>query len=75
MQAKTLSTAVFTRVALPLRHERDNVGTIVDATGRGIVVVDMHREMPDDQVRAIADMIVLAVNEHLGFSAGKRGAA
>lgn len=56
-------------VVLPLQHQRGNIGTIVDATGRGFVVVDMHREMPDDQVTDIAELIVLAVNAQGGFSA------
>ncbi|OWV94240.1 hypothetical protein ATY81_12370 [Rhizobium sp. R72] len=64
-------------VTLPLRHESENVGTIVDATGRGFVVVDMHRELPDAQVTEIAELIVLAVNAQGGFPASveMRGAA
>lgn len=60
------ATTVFelAKVTLPLAHEIDNIGTIVDATGRGIIVVDMHREMPDDQVTDIAELIVEAVNAY-----------
>lgn len=54
-------------VHLPLRHDFKECGTIVDAEGEMIMVVDMHHERPDDQVMAIAELIVLAVNSHAGF--------
>lgn len=88
MQAETLTRIIsplteinfafeLAEVTLPLQHERDNIGTIVDATGRGLIVVDLHREMPDAQVADIAELIVLAVNAYGGFSpsADPRGAA
>jgi hypothetical protein len=56
-------------VQMPLHHDRNDCGTIVDAEGKMIVVVDMHRERPDQQVMAIAELIVLAVNSHAGFQA------
>lgn len=65
----TASTAFeLANVTLPLKHEIDNIGTIVDATGRGIIVVDMHWEMPDDQVTDIAELIVDAVNAYTSRS-------
>ncbi|EJL57941.1 hypothetical protein PMI09_00646 [Rhizobium sp. CF122] len=61
----TASTALkLANVTLPLKHEIDNLGTISDVTGRGIIVIDMHREMPDDQVTDIAELIVDAVNAY-----------
>ena len=56
-------------VHLPVRHDSTHCGTIVDATGEMILVVDMNRERPDHQVMAIAELIVVAVNAHGGFQA------
>ncbi len=53
-------------IELPIRHDSANVGTIVDATGRGFAVVDMNRELPDGQTTDIAELIVLAVNTRAG---------
>lgn len=63
---RSTASAAFelANVALPLKHEIDNIGTIADATGKGILVIDMHREMPDDQVTDIAELIVDAVNAY-----------
>jgi len=70
LRQSTANTAFeLAKVALPLKHEIDNIGTIVDATGRGIIVIDMHREMPDDQVTDIADLIVDAVNAYTNHPA------
>lgn len=55
------------RVALPVRHDRGNCGTILDADGNGIIVVDLNRERPDDQVMAIAELVVVAINAHAGL--------
>ena len=55
------------RVSLPLRHDRSNCGTIRDADGNGIVVVDLNRERPDDQVMAIAELFVVAINAYAGL--------
>lgn len=57
-------------VQLPLRHDHKECGTLVDAEGKMILVVDMHRERPDQQVMAIAELIVLAINSHAGFQTG-----
>ena len=56
------------RVSLPLRHDRRNCGTILDAEGNGIIVVDVNRERPDDQVMAIAELIVIAINARAGLA-------
>jgi hypothetical protein len=76
MLAKELQPASITRYALalklagielPIRHDSANVGTIVDATGRGFVVVDMNRELPDAQVADIAELLTLAINSRAGL--------
>lgn len=47
---------------LPLRPSDTEIGSIVDADGVEICVVDVHRDRPDDEVRAIVNLIVEAVN-------------
>ncbi|WP_287061669.1 hypothetical protein [Mesorhizobium sp.] len=38
------------------------MGSVVDADGDEVFVVDVHRDKPDDEVTAIATQIVEAVN-------------
>ncbi len=57
-------------VVLPLQPGED--GTILDATGRDILVVDVNRERPDDQVANIVLWLVLAANTCGGFVAVAR---
>ncbi|WP_292200937.1 hypothetical protein [Mesorhizobium sp.] len=45
-----------------MRASATEIGSIVDADGVEICVVDVHREKPDDEVRAIVALIVDAVN-------------
>ncbi|WP_192252021.1 hypothetical protein [Mesorhizobium silamurunense] len=47
---------------LPLRASATEVGSIVDADDVEVCVVDAHRDRPDDEVSAIVDLIVNAVN-------------
>lgn len=58
-------------VRLPLALSREDVGVVADADGRGIITIDVNRELPDDQVHRIAAWIMLAVNTcGLAVSAG-----
>lgn len=54
-------------IHLPVSHDRTNCGTILDAEGNGFMVVDLHRERPDDQVMAIAELVVIAINSRAGM--------
>ncbi|CDX26918.1 conserved hypothetical protein [Mesorhizobium plurifarium] len=47
---------------LPLRVSATEIGSIVDADGIEVCVVDVHRDRSDEEVSAIASMIVDAVN-------------
>jgi hypothetical protein len=76
MLAEELRTPAITRyahalalagIALPVRHDRSNVGTLLDAAGHGFAVVDMNRERSDEQVTDIAELIVLALNARAGY--------
>lgn len=57
-------------VRLPLRHDATCCGTIVDADGNMVFVVDMHSERPDAEVADIAELLTLAINTHAGQPAG-----
>tara|TARA_R110000765_G_scaffold291897_1_gene387536 strand:+ start:231 stop:485 length:255 start_codon:yes stop_codon:yes gene_type:complete len=54
-------------VRLPLRPMEDHCGTVVDADGVPVFVVDHNRERPDMDVERIALWIILAVNTCGGF--------
>jgi hypothetical protein len=56
-------------VVMPIDHHPTEAGEIVDATGRCILQVDPLGALPDDQVDAIADLIILAVNTCGSFRA------
>ena len=56
-------------VVMPIDHHSAEAGEIVDATGRCILQVDPLGVLPDEQVVAIADMIILAVNTCGSFRA------
>lgn len=56
-------------VELPLRVCDAHLGSVVDANGGEIFVVDVNNEWPDEQTRAVARMLVLAVNTAGGFKA------
>lgn len=58
-------------VALPLRHLDDHCGTVVDANGQPVFVVDTNRERHDFEVAKIAMWIVLAVNVCGGSTLGR----
>lgn len=47
---------------LPLRASATEIGSIVDADGIEICVVDVHRDRSDDEVTTIVNLIVDAVN-------------
>ncbi|MBX5112723.1 hypothetical protein [Rhizobium lentis] len=54
-------------IRLPLSHDPTHPGTIIDADGNMVCVVDMHSERPDVEATAIAELLLLAVNVHAGF--------
>jgi hypothetical protein len=56
-------------VIMPLAEHPDELGEIVDATGDKVLQVDPDGTMPDEQVAAIAALIVLAVNTCGSFKA------
>ncbi len=49
-------------IKLPLRLSESEVGSVVDADGHEVFVVDVHRDLPDEEVVAIAKEIIAAVN-------------
>lgn len=49
-------------IETPIEHDRSNVGTLLDAKGNGFAVVDMNRELSDEAVNDIAELIAAAVN-------------
>jgi hypothetical protein len=55
-------------IRLPIRHDTTHCGTLVDADGKMVCVVDMHGERPDAEVTDIAELLMLAINVHGGFS-------
>jgi hypothetical protein len=59
-------------VRLPLRLSDEDLGVILDADGRDVITVDTNGERPDDQVIAIADLIVRAINDGTGFEAAPK---
>lgn len=58
-------------VRLPLRHLDEECGTVVDADGAPVFVVDHNRERPDIEAQRIALWIILAVNICGGFKPGE----
>jgi len=56
-------------VTLPLRLSEEDVGVVLDATGRDFCTVDVNGDRPDEQVSAIASWIVCAVNTCGGYRA------
>lgn len=53
-------------IRMPLRHDTTHCGTIVDADGKMVCVVDMNRERDDADVTDIAQLLLLAINVHAG---------
>lgn len=56
-------------VKLPLSKSDEDVGTLLDADGIPVLVVDVNRERPDTDVAWIVAMVALAVNVCAGFKA------
>ena len=54
-------------IVLPLRPSETEVGSVVDAQGREVFVVDVNGERPDDQVALIAALLIVAINTCGGF--------
>lgn len=54
-------------VRMPLRHDTSCCGTIIDADGRMVFVIDTNRERRDAEVTDIATLLVLALNIHAGY--------
>lgn len=54
-------------IRMPLRHDTTHCGTIVDADGNMVCVVDIHGERSDGEVSDIVELLLLAVNVHAGF--------
>ncbi|MBB4520519.1 UNVERIFIED_ORG: hypothetical protein M2435_001299 [Rhizobium sophorae] len=69
VQASTLFTAALSGldIRMPLRHDATHCGTIVDADGNMVFVVDVNRERSDAEVTDIAELMLLAINVHAGF--------
>jgi hypothetical protein len=59
-------------VIMPIDLHPYEIGEIVDATGRKVLQVDPDGMLPDEQVDAIATMIILAVNTCGSFKADTR---
>jgi len=59
-------------VKLPLLPTEDDVGTLTDADGNPVLVVDVNRERSDEDVAWIVGMIQVAVNTCGGFKAQRR---
>jgi len=53
-------------IALPLRLSETELGSVVDANGNEVFVVDVHRELDDEEVLSIALHIVAAANAWRG---------
>nr|WP_298095862.1 hypothetical protein [uncultured Shinella sp.] len=56
-------------VKLPLSKSDEDVGTLLDADGVPVLVVDVNRERTDADVAWIVAMVALAVNVCAGFRA------
>lgn len=56
-------------VKLPLLETDEDVGTLVDADGKPVLVVDVDRDRSDEDVAWIVGMIQVAVNTCGGFKA------
>lgn len=56
-------------VKLPLDITAEDIGTLVDADGRAVLVVDVNNERSDEDVAWIVGMIQVAVNTCGGFRA------
>ena len=56
-------------VVMPIDHHPDEVGKVVDATGRKVFQVDPDGTLPDEEADGIAAMIILAVNTCGSFRA------
>lgn len=69
VDASTLFSAALghLKIRLPLRHDATHCGTLVDADGNMVCVIDIHGERPDAEVRDIAELLMLAINVHAGF--------
>ncbi|KEC73184.1 hypothetical protein RLPCCGM1_c1300 [Rhizobium leguminosarum bv. phaseoli CCGM1] len=71
--AATFVSTLFTSalsaldIRMPLRHDTACCGTIIDAEGRMVFVIDTNREHPDREVTDIATLLVLALNVHAGY--------
>ncbi|MBB2698917.1 UNVERIFIED_ORG: hypothetical protein GGI66_003594 [Rhizobium esperanzae] len=65
----TLFTSAMAGLAvrMPLRHDTAYCGTIIDADGKMVFVIDTNRERPDSEVTDIATLLVLALNVHAGY--------
>jgi len=64
---KFVADLAAVNVTLPLRCDEENIGTIYDANGIPVCVVDVNRERPDIEAGRIALWIILAVNACGGF--------
>lgn len=56
-------------VKLPLDTTDEDVGTLVDADGQAVLVVDVNNQRSDEDVAWIVGMIQVAVNICGGFKA------
>lgn len=57
-------------VKLPLSLAENDVGCVIDAEGKDVLVIDVNNERDDDQVKAIASLVVNLVNCNAGFLPG-----
>jgi len=62
-------------VKLPLSLAENDVGCVIDADGKDVLVIDVNNERDDDQVKAIARLVVNLVNCNAGFVPGATYAA
>ncbi|CDZ43065.1 Hypothetical protein NGAL_HAMBI1146_58380 [Neorhizobium galegae bv. officinalis] len=57
-------------VRLPLSASIEDIGSVLDADGNDVFVVDHNNERADADVKSIAELIVNVVNASAGFVAG-----
>jgi hypothetical protein len=55
------------QISMPLTSDPKNPGTVIDAGGTTVLVVDPDSERPDSEAHQLAEWIVLAVNTCGGF--------
>ncbi|KEQ05727.1 hypothetical protein [Pseudorhizobium pelagicum] len=60
-------------VKLPLERSNDCIATIVDASGRDVLTLDVNNERPDSDIEILTELVLNIINASAGgmFAAGK----